>query len=340
MTDEQKNQILKAVENYVQYEAWVPLAKLLAEAKDRGDDLSFAGLKNNANRLISAYRFLEVRRPDILETPEEILGQFRAIACLPTLWKRLSPGEEREKRIQAILENIINNRIPTYVVERYATTLTDESKKLIDSYVIPTHLQKFEEKLLPPSENVKTAIKAYKDGGHWLHLVKFLMESKDNHEDLSDVGLSSSQINRMITAYRFLEVKRPELLREPEKLTASIGALSILPTMSGKLPAETIDDYFEKIITGEISEKKLLKISTSLSDTSQPLTPLEEGEDQKVAEILQETLKTLNMLITKYGHEALRNHHAQICDDLATQFRCVADPGYKKQWDSRKEGKL
>jgi len=349
MTNDQKNEIFTAIEIFRDNGSWIPLAKLLSEAKiqNKNEDFSFTGLKNNANRMIAAYQFLEVRRPDILETPEEILGQFRAFACLPTLSHRLEriipDKNDRDKRLDAILEKVIRNEIPTYIVERYATTLTDESKRELDSYVMPTHRQKFEEELQPPSESVKNAIKEYKAGGHWLLLVKHLVESKDNHEDLSKVDISPNHINRMITAFRYVEVKRPALLEKPEELKASITSLSLLPSMSGRLPPETIDDYFEKVISGGISEKKLGKISSQLAGSnpqSVQSAPLEESESIKIGETFENISKTLNMLIQKYSFESLRKDHAKICDDLATQFRCVADPGYKKQWDERKEGKL
>jgi hypothetical protein len=343
MSPEQRILILKAVDVYAQTGAWVPLAKLLAEAKSKKENLSFTGLKNNANRMISAYRFLEVRRPDVLETPEDIFGQFRAFACLPTLWKRLPPGEEREKRIDAILENIINGRIPTYVVERYATTLTD-------SYVIPTHRKKFEEKLKPPSEKLLNAVKVYRAGGqlHWLDFTKVIIEAKENHEDISTIDFSLPQISRMIAAYRFLEVKRPEILKSPEELKGSITALSLLPHMAGKLAPEVIENYLEKILSGELREDEMKKISVEFDISqpsptrieSEPVVPLDDNEDLKIAGIFKTTMDTLNSLVTKYGHEALRKNHAQICDDLATQFRCVADPGYKEQWDKRTEGTL
>jgi hypothetical protein len=350
LTEEQKFKILEAIENTG---SWVTLAKLLADAKDSGEDLSFTDLKNNANRMISAFRFLEVRRPSVLEHPEEITKEYRAIACLPTLYGRLPDTEEspREARIEMLLDKILNKEVPTYVVERYATTLTDESKKALDDYVTSSNLQKIEGPLLPPSEEVLKATQDYKNGGPWISLAKILAPAKDRGEDLSSIGISSSHISRMISAFTYMEVRKPEALEEPEKIKASIGSLSILSHLPSTVPSELVDSYFERILSGELSEKKFSQVLQQYRSENKPpqveskipapkIKDLSQLENRWVLTFMHYTSVTLEMLTQKYGFEALRSSHSKICDDIATQFRCIADPGYKKQWDERKEGTL
>jgi RNA polymerase sigma factor (sigma-70 family) len=134
-----KNQIIKALEGYNSDGFWVELARLLSEARDVGEDISFTGLKNNANRMISAYKFLKVWRPGVLTTPRRILAHFRAISPLQLLHDRL-PDNQKD-RIDSLLDKILKNKIPAYIVERYATTLVDEAKKKMPDYVYKKHLK-------------------------------------------------------------------------------------------------------------------------------------------------------------------------------------------------------
>lgn len=351
MTEEQKIEILYEIDLFNQKGPWVPLAKKLAEAKDHGEDLTFTDLKNNANRLIAAYRFLEVRRPEALEDPD-ITGEYRAIACLPTLYGRL-PAEEKESKIEALLDKVLNKEIPTYVVERYATTLSDESKKALDDYVIPAHMQKIEGTLISPSEEVLNAVKAYKQGSaHWINLAKALTAGKDREEDFTSIGVSYSQIKKLITAYGYLEVRRPDLLTEPDKVKASIDSLALLPYLSSKAPPEIVDECFEKVLSGAMSRTMLYEVLHKY-EVGRPATiqrvkesAASSMEEMSVIDnrwllmVFHFILMTLETMIQKYGYEALRKSHSKICDDLATQFRCIADPGYKKQWDERKVGQL
>jgi len=138
--EELKSQILVALETYNKNGFWVELARLLSEARGMEMDLSFVGLKNNANRMIYAYRFLRMWRPGVLTTPRKILGHFRAISPLQTLHDRL-PERIRQEKIDNILDRVLLNKIPAYVVERYATTLIDESKETQPDYVIEKHLK-------------------------------------------------------------------------------------------------------------------------------------------------------------------------------------------------------
>lgn len=140
--DELKVRITKALETYDKDGFWVELARFLSEAKDMGEDISFTGLKNNVNRMISAYKFLKMWRPGALTTPRKIIGHFRAISPLQMLYDRL-PENIREEKINDILDRVLLNKIPAYVVERYATTLIDESKKVMKDYVIERHLKNF-----------------------------------------------------------------------------------------------------------------------------------------------------------------------------------------------------
>lgn len=138
-----KAQIQVALQTYEKNGSWVNLARLMSEARDQNENLTFTGLKNNINRMIGAYDFLKEWRPNILETPEKILGHYRAISPLRMLHNRL-PVKIRVAKIQSILDRIINGEIPAYVVERYATTLIDPSKKKMDDYVTEDHLKNLE----------------------------------------------------------------------------------------------------------------------------------------------------------------------------------------------------
>jgi DNA-directed RNA polymerase specialized sigma24 family protein len=135
-----KAQIQVALEVYERNGSWVILAKLMSEARNQNENLEFTGLKNNINRMIGAYDFLREWRPRILETPEKVRGHYRAISPLRMLHNRL-PVKTRVAKVQSILDKVINGEIPAYVVERYATTLVDPSKKKMEDYVTEEHLK-------------------------------------------------------------------------------------------------------------------------------------------------------------------------------------------------------
>jgi hypothetical protein len=114
--------------------------------------------------------------------------------------------------------------------------------------------------------------------------------------------------------------------------------------------AKMPDEKFEEIKKGvKTLSQARREVATGNSSTPEIEKLLEKAINrfEELSKRIPETMtnrifrcfeKTLNIFIEKYSYEALREKHAQICDDLATKFRCVADKGWKEQWDKRREG--
>lgn len=201
-------------------------------------------------------------------------------------------------------------------------------------------------------EEMLLAVEEFKKGSHWMHLAKLLHEAeqlaKAPHEELSGLGISDADVQDLISAYRLLEVRRPEILEVPEKIKCDFRVMSTTLTLFPKFPEETRqmeqEILIDKAIRGEVTLKELKEMKSVLKKRKEPLhcyfeeklsSPFDEREMDLLGKKLFQFEEYLKLTIDKFGFEAVRKRYAIKCDALATFLSCIADPGYKEQWDKR-----
>ena len=198
-------------------------------------------------------------------------------------------------------------------------------------------------------ETLLLAVKEFQSGRHWMHLAKLLAEAPS--EELSDLGISDADVQDLISAYRLLEVRRPEILEVPEKIKCDFRVISAILTLFPKFPEETRqmdqDILVDKAIGGEITMKEIKEMKFVLKKRKEPLHCYFEEKsslplDRRELDLLGKNLilfeEYLKLTIDKFGFEDVRKRYEKKCDDLATFLRCIADPGYKEQRDKRTVG--
>jgi hypothetical protein len=213
------------------------------------------------------------------------------------------------------------------------------------------------------NQKIIDAVKEYKDSSDrcfWIPLANILFEAQGK-EDLSYLiknGLSESSIKRLITAYGFLKIHRPDTLKPPyDQVQNSARAVSFLPTIYGLLPKETrnkdIQEYTERILSGSLTgnhvevvvmrlkgNKQGINIGsawTTLLDRKVSNFTLEEDELAIAGKVIDCFEDQIHIFIKKYGFEKLREHFSNQCSEIAVELNCISDPEYKKQRDSRKD---
>jgi len=198
-----------------------------------------------------------------------------------------------------------------------------------------------------------TEVELFKQTGQWLPLARQIAEARDQGKIFREGELIPcfSDIKRMANAYRFLEAKRPEVLKEPIA-KGTFRQISYLPHIFSLLPEEgrdaLIEEYLDKILKGEMAVNRLTDISVELKGgrnevkkeipVSSPPIDITQEDMEYVGVSINFIEQTLKLMVTKYGYEALYQKHASKCDALATLLRCIADPEYKKMWEERREG--
>ena len=195
-------------------------------------------------------------------------------------------------------------------------------------------------------EEMLLAVEEFKKGRHWMHLAKLLAEAPS--EERSDLGISDADINDLLSAFWLLEVRRPEILKTPESVAGGFKVLSMVPTLLEKFPKETREMeqeiLIDKAIRGEVTLKEIKEMKSVLKKRKEqthcyfeekPSLPFDERELDLLGKDLFFFEEYLKLTIDKFGFEAVRKRYAIKCEALATFLLCIADPGYKKQYDNR-----
>lgn len=119
-------EISKAAEAYNNGGPWITFAKVLAEARDRGekyDNGGFGHSPSKIKRLTQAYRFLEIYSPETLRMPpESVKADPRSISSLPNLYSRLPP-ETRDVQILEYLKKVLNKELSSNQIEVLSLSL-------------------------------------------------------------------------------------------------------------------------------------------------------------------------------------------------------------------------
>lgn len=202
-------------------------------------------------------------------------------------------------------------------------------------------------------QSILDALEIFKQGGPWITLAKELALARDRGDDLTTLDLPIFKTKRMIAAYRFLEIQRPDVLTlPPEQVIADYRAISGLPNLYSKLPKETRDqeilDCLDKVLKKEITAYALENRATALAKIDKvgkqlvkkeqkPDVPLDQEEIQVLGKGLTFFKGLLDTAIRKYGYDATNKHFSEICDELAITLNCIADPGFRKSWEEREE---
>ncbi|MBE3036836.1 MAG: hypothetical protein IMZ70_07145 [Candidatus Atribacteria bacterium] len=185
-----------------------------------------------------------------------------------------------------------------------------------------------------------------------------LYEAQENGENIYDVEMSKAQITRLLTAYGFLKLKRPDALSlPPDQFLASARAVAYLPRIYGRLPVETrdrdIQEYIEKVLRGQLTgthletlsmrvagNKQGLNIGMSIMDRKISTTTVEEDEITIMGKALDHFDDMLNYFIKKHGYEKIRRHYSRQFWDMSVKCNCISDAQYQKNWETRKESVL
>ena len=201
------------------------------------------------------------------------------------------------------------------------------------------NLQKFNE-----------ATKELKENSHnWINVARLLVEAYDQGENLNSIegiGKLKGNLGRLISAYRFLYLRRPDILKHPEKMNISFRGFSSLPRIYSRMNPETrekdIEELLDKILKGDVPAYGTEVLCAKLGDKPYgnlgvKKTEMTDKDANNVKEKLENFNIYLNGAIAKYDYEALREKFSSICDTIATKLNCIADPGYKKLWDERRK---
>ena len=118
-----------------------------------------------------------------------------------------------------------------------------------------------------------------------------------------------------------------------------------MPRMSPSTREKEIEELLDKVIQGKFPPYQIEVLAARLDgkpygNLGVKKIPLEGPEYDTVKKNLSDLTIYLNGIIASFGYETLREKFSAECDSIATKFLCIADPGYKKMWDERKEEKL
>ena len=186
----------------------------------------------------------------------------------------------------------------------------------------------------------------------WIPLARLLVEAQDKNEFLDGIdGMEEikSHVPRLITAYRFLALRRPELIQHPERLNIAFRGFSGLPLVYSRLNVKTrekeIEDLLDQVIQGKCPPYRVEVLAAKLNgkpygNLGAKKIPLEGQEYETVKKNLSDLTIYLNGIISSFGYEALREKFSSECDQIATKLLCIADSSYKKMWDERKEERI
>jgi len=186
----------------------------------------------------------------------------------------------------------------------------------------------------------------------WIALAGLLIEARENGEfvyGIEGVEKIKAHIGRLITAYRFLSVRRPELIKHPENVNVAYRGISGLPVVYSRLSSSTrekeIEELLDKVLQGKFPPYRVEVLAAKLEgkpygNLGVKKILLEGPEYDTVKKNLSDLTIYLNGIIASFGYETLREKFATECDNIATKLLCIADPSYKKMWDERKEEKI
>jgi hypothetical protein len=199
-------------------------------------------------------------------------------------------------------------------------------------------------------QKFNAAVKEFKESTHnWVKIARLLVEAYDQGENLNGIegiGNLRNNLGRLISAYRFLDLRRPEALKDPKKMNVSFRGFSSLPLIYSRLNPETreteIEKILDKVLTGDLTAYETEVLSAKLAgkpygNLGIKKVDLTDKDSNNVKEVLEKFNIYLNEIIAKYDYEVLRGKFSSTCDTIATKLNCIADPGYKKMWEERRE---
>lgn len=203
-------------------------------------------------------------------------------------------------------------------------------------------------------EKFNAAIEEFKTSRYkkWIPLAGLIVEAREKGEFIYGIeGMEKvkAHIGRLVTAYRFLALRRPELIKHPENLNVAYRGFSGLPIVYARMSPGTkekeIEELLDKVIQGKFPPYQIEVLAARLDgkpygNLGVKKIPLEGMEYDTVKKNLSDLTIYLNGIIASFGYETLREKFSVECDSIATKLLCIADPGYKKMWDERKEEKL
>jgi hypothetical protein len=207
-----------------------------------------------------------------------------------------------------------------------------------------------------PLEQLLQAVRDNKAGAPWVILAAMLCEAQENGEDISeDIGLSSTQVQRLVRAYSFLRLKRPDVLSlPPGDIKASARAVAYLPRIYGRLPLETrdrdIQEYIEKVLRGQLTGTHLETLSMRVAGNKQGVamgsaimdrkisnTTVDEDEIAIIGKTLDHFDDMLNYFIKKHGHEKIRLFFSRQFWEMSIKCNCISDAKYQENWETKRK---
>jgi hypothetical protein len=203
-------------------------------------------------------------------------------------------------------------------------------------------------------QTLQAAVTDYKNGAPWIILATLLCEAQENGEDILNVDLSSTQVQRLVRAYNFLKLKRPEVLDlPPHEIKASARAIAYLPRIYGRLPVETrdrdIQEYIEKVLRGQLTgthletlsmrvggKKQGINMGTAIMDRKISTTTIEEDEIALIGKTLDHFDDMVNYFLKKHGYEKIRGHFSRQFWEMSIKCNCISDAEYQENWETKR----
>jgi len=182
-------------------------------------------------------------------------------------------------------------------------------------------------------------IRQYKDKKiSWVDLAKVLVGLQDGGVSFNGLILPPSELKKFSNSYRFAMSRRPQYESRLHKV--SVYAINYLPLVYPHLTGTNKDADFEvlidKVMNGQLSEKRLKDIVRSIKGTDQPTS----GRPIGVGSALEGAILSLEYILDRCKEEdfkALRKRVGPRCLKMALKLNCIGDGEFEKLWKERKE---
>lgn len=196
---------------------------------------------------------------------------------------------------------------------------------------------------------------------HWTKLGEALLAAKLDGSDFSDLDMDRRKIRSIVSAYQFLEVRRPSFLKDPV-YSVTHWTVSRVPAvyakMKGPSKEEDLETLLDKVLEGKMNAHDLQRLSVKLDPKlaekrkslreSRPDTGSRPSQDARLSRWAEWSFASLghqldaldsvlDQAIDANGYDKLRKTLAEKSERIAVKLNCIADEDYQREWEKRRE---